>query len=983
MGALRAKCALLLGVVGLCALEVGAQIDYGNRLGRRADERRVFSAAGRSVLIDALDPTIQRWYLPQELFTEYGRRQWQYTNYAREPFLRYVSRSQEGFYFYDPYGDLITRGWLIYDWRQTQPLTSASNQLTKRGEYLSWFNRLIISSDISGDYSYSIVVGDELFTTLTPLTFRKTGFNGVVTSLTSQRLRATGLFSRISSPIIDISSDFPTRQLENATNLSALRFEADVSDHLTLGTTFVNSHSNNGALESFQESPFTGLLTSGQLDRRLELLVVRLSDDSPEDDEGGAVLFSDDLEITTTLMREVAAGDSVILVPRDTVITGSSIGYRPLREGGKVRDGFLTADGSERITLKYPLAVEDGDDETGTLRLLLQQSLGLSLAEAEDAVTAIKKVRFRFILANDYRVEVASDRQTNPVDQPQFLPVARAAGNIKNRLNQQEVAFDYGLPTASQLYGFTAEMRDWYGFDFYGEFNVSTRYRKYPTTTLKKHEAIAGIVGDQHDVAYMVNLARNIGPWRFFFEGFGMDDGYSTNVRPVDGRGLVDYSPEAIIQSYDFVDDNDDNDRHPDQLRRFQGSLIPIPGQTFRIRPNGVADPAVFPGYDENGDFISDFNQNSNGERQNFFPDYDEPFLRYEVDRPEFLFGIDLNNNGWVDRFENDDEPDYPYKKDHWGYNFYTSVQVNPEIRLTAGRLRQAMHQAARDNDTFYGIFTLTKSHPVLGRWRLFDMVRKAEDNIEDHLVQWIVPRAEFGQFSETTGSNVPVPDLLAAENTWVNTLYSDWEYDSHRGWSTRHRFKMDVWKQQEAEVILARDEEGRVLLDDEGAPVMAFDPLGPEGRNGRESSSFVGLIDKAAYAFSWKSIAISPRIKSEFMRRVPFSRSAPQERSYDVLYIVLANFPILHRSYVQLGVEGRYFYDLEGDEGQLAAGEQTGDFRGTVLACQLTSTRAYSGYELTTQMGVRFDRRSLEVKGGDGERKTSGLVFLSVFAGL
>ena len=94
--------------------------------------------AGR-LLIDALDPTIQRWYLPQELFTEYGRRQWQYTNYARDPFLRYVSRSQEGFYFYDPYGDLITRGWLIYDWRQTQPLTSASNQVTKRGEYLSWF----------------------------------------------------------------------------------------------------------------------------------------------------------------------------------------------------------------------------------------------------------------------------------------------------------------------------------------------------------------------------------------------------------------------------------------------------------------------------------------------------------------------------------------------------------------------------------------------------------------------------------------------------------------------------------------------------------------------------------------------------------------------------------------------------------------------------------------------------------------------------
>ena len=46
-----------------------------------------------------------------------------------------------------------------------------------------------------------------------------------------------------------------------------------------------------------------------------------------------------------------------------------------------------------------------------------------------------------------------------------------------------------------------------------------------------------------------------------------------------------------------------------------------------------------------------------------FIPIMKSPFLRYNVDRPEFLFGIDLNNNGWVDRFENDDLPDYPIKK--------------------------------------------------------------------------------------------------------------------------------------------------------------------------------------------------------------------------------------------------------------------------------------------------------------------------------
>ena len=98
---------------------------------------------------------------------------------------------------------------------------------------------------------------------------------------------------------------------------------------------------------------------------------------------------------------------------------------------------------------------------------------------------------------------------------------------------------------------------------------------------------------------------------------------------------------------------------------------------------------------------------------------------------------------------------------------------------------------------------------------------------------------------------------------------------------------------------------------------------------------------------------------------------------------MLLVDFPILNRSYVRLGYEGRRFFDLLTDEDVLNTGQLSGDFRGNVLALQLTSTRAYSGYELTTQMGVRFDRRSLEVVNGERDYQTSGLVFLSVFAGL
>ena len=63
--------------------------------------------------------------------------------------------------------------------------------------------------------------------------------------------------------------------------------------------------------------------------------------------------------------------------------------------------------------------------------------------------------------------------------------------------------------------------------------------------------------------------------------------------------------------------------------------------------------------------------------------------------------------------------------------------------------------------------------------------------------------------------------------------------------------------------------------------------------------------------------------------------------------------------------------------------GARTGDFSGTVLAVQLTNRRDYMGYELTAQLGLRYDRRSLEILDADAETRTAGLAFLSVFASL
>ena len=982
----RGSSFLVLLLLAGTSVTAGAQLDYGNRLGEQERGPSRYGIIGPRVLMKSLDPTIKRWYLPQELFREYGRHQWSYTNYARQPYLPYVSRSHEGEYFYDYYGNLVTRGWLVFDWHQTQARTVDSSRITKLGRYDSWFHRLIISSDATGDNSYSLTVGDEIFASLTPMTFRKAGFNGVMTDFASSRVRATGLFARPSHPVVLIFGGIASVPQSNYTNLMAGRLEADVTDFLTLGATFVNAHNAAGIRDSFQSNPLRGALTTGQLSSRVNLLLVRLRDDSPEDGEGGPILFDSDVEITTSLWRDVDVEGGTQRVLRDTTISGRSIGFYPAIEGGEVRDGFRRADGQHSITMYYTLAPEEGESEAGTLRLLLQRALDLDLSQADEAVTRIRNVRFRLRLANDYTVEVASDRQVNRHDVPQFLEVARAAGNVKNQLNPEEVVFDYGLPTATQIAGLTTEIRDLAGFDFYGEFNLSTSVRQYPSTLLEKHDSFSGIVGDEHALGFQVNLSKKAGPLRLFVEGFGMDDAYSTSIKPVSTRGIVDYSPEATEGIYDFVDDNDDQDRHPDQARRFHGGLIRPLGTSVRgflETPVGVADPAVFPGYDENGDLISDFNQNSNGDQDNYFPDYEEPFLRHNSDRPEFLFGIDLDNNGVAERFENDDLPDYPYKKGHWGYNAHATLRVNPDLELTAGYLRQDLRGADRSNRTPYGLLELVRDDPGWGRLQLFDMFKLARDTISDPVNLWMMPSLDYGAAGQSVGVSIPRRDPLAAEDTWINSFAADWSYASPRGWSTRHRVKWDWWRQRNAAPTFAVDEEGAALLDEEGEPVVLFDPLGPEARNGRETSGFTGFINKADLAFQVGRLSLSPRIKSEWRNEVPFSRDEERRRSWDGIASLLVSMPFMARTHLEFGIEGRHFAELRADEEELAPGTLTGDFRGVVYAVQVANRRPWKSYAVTTQVGLRFDRRSLEVVEADLEQRTAGLAFVTVYAGL
>ena len=105
---------LAAAILVLVATASGAQ-EYGARLGVQRGGDVSFEPRGPGVIFGALDPTVRRWYVPQELYHDYKWRQWEYSNYARQPYNRYVDSRIQGEYFYDSFGDFLNFGWLIYD----------------------------------------------------------------------------------------------------------------------------------------------------------------------------------------------------------------------------------------------------------------------------------------------------------------------------------------------------------------------------------------------------------------------------------------------------------------------------------------------------------------------------------------------------------------------------------------------------------------------------------------------------------------------------------------------------------------------------------------------------------------------------------------------------------------------------------------------------------------------------------------------------
>jgi hypothetical protein len=884
----------LVALSVFCLDTAQGQVDYGGRLGQVQAGMRSFTPQAPVPLMEAVSPAMHKWYLPQESYSEFGRWQWETINYARDPYQRYVDPSIDGEFFYDLYGNQLTQGWLIYNTSQTSP-QELGQIVFEDSRLRDWFSGVAIAAEQQGQYRYAVTVGRDLRTTLTPMVFSKPRFNGVQIDFLTNKYMATLIYSQGA-----IGNQ--ARPRTDITTIMGGRLVAQVGDFVELGVHMANAHQSNSLSSKLTDNLISGSLPESK-NQQISTIEIVLRDDSPEDGTGGATYFP--------------AGSDVFVTYLDgSQDAGKDIRFEPVVQGGTPGRGFLAANGDEEIRLTY-----DFTDPGFVARARADRS-------------EIVKVEFRLTLANDYQIWMSSDQQSGRLGDV-LLIVDRAKGNVRDGSNVRLVEFEYGLPTATHVIGSSLKVSDVWGFDLYGEYDLGWSYRKYPNPLAEKHEVSSGIRGKRTTPVWMVNLGKQAHPFFFFGEAYSVDPLYNTQTFITSADGTMDFKDDRL--KYELVDDNDDQDRLPD-LRRFDTAAQ---GAGFSQYDNvaSATDIRVFPGWDRNNDFVPDYNQNDNRVRPNTLPDYEEPFLRFGSDRPEFAFGVDMNHNYWVDRFENDDEPDYPYRKDHRGFNLFGGAHLTPDLIVKVGALREQSIASQRRNYSDYVLLGFDRTSPRWGRLRLFQMVESARDDIEDPLLQWAPGN------SLDDGRVQPISDPLIARDTWVNRSFAGHHWQ-HGAFFVKSKLSYFRFAQR-------LDEEERL-------------------RHGLDKSDFFfGLINKASYRYRLGPLELVPRWKSEYINQSRGLFGDDERTVLTELFSGLVIVPLLSATTLQGGIEYFVSQDLDGGRAD--------DFTTRSAGLQVTSSSALQGYVMWFVAGAATERTDPRGKDAFNQVQT----FITIYAGL
>ena len=371
-----------------------------------------------------------------------------YQNYAIDHYQNYPNHvapyDDNRRTIYGPMGDFLVSGYDLYSWEENRiPGQEYGSAIFKPNEMydLPWekvYNSTAVTRDGYGNWGFSLFVADNMIARLSPLTLSMVDFNGSRFDLSLSSFKATVLASRIERPhtYLEVANTWAigkTHFADDSTLLMGSRLQADLGvGHV--GFNMVNSHVYRSTQ---QNNDLRGVLRPDH--PLLEWLVVRFTDDSPDDGIGGA-----HLQDVTLIVNGEHRPDILPLVVSNpagirpqvgtfssatgrfratnytlfsTLFSGHRRYYRgrdevPLFSDYMVRrDHELGEDVSKVANLSGLLANFHIESPAGPLEANGDKEIAFVYDLSQEPV--LESVQIEALLGNDYKVDVASLYEVN------------------------------------------------------------------------------------------------------------------------------------------------------------------------------------------------------------------------------------------------------------------------------------------------------------------------------------------------------------------------------------------------------------------------------------------------------------------------------------------------------------------------------------------------------------------------------------------
>jgi hypothetical protein len=923
-----------------------------------------------------------------------------YNNLALQDFTNYQNHAfpydDASRTYYGPMGDYLTTGYDLYGWEETRtPGQEYGSGIFKPNEMYDhpWekvYNAVAVMKDGYGDWGFTFLAGDNLIARLSPLTLSMTDFNGARFDLVLSKFKATAMASRVERPhtyqeVPNIWAIEKTHFADDSTLLWGGRLETDLGLG-SLGLNVANSHVYRSTQNG---NSLKGVLRPDQ--PVMDFVIVRFSDDSPDDGVGGA-----HLQYVRFIVNGEVRADIVPLVVSNAAGIRPQVGTLSAATGRFRHVDYTLFPGHRRfyrgrddVPLFSDYFVrrdhELGEDISAVANLKgivenfqIESAAGMLAADGDKEIAfifdvsqepAVDSVEIEVLLGNDYKVDVATLYEVNARGRTYhsrysatfYKPALRSRDNVQDLTNLKQRRFQVGEDTGVFIYSADAHVT-LPGLEVNAEYARSALYSRYPAQESGATMTDASPRYSLKDDAYFVNATHWFESGRLGVEAFSMNPDFTTSYRTFldeesfGHTNLLGMLNETVY--WDLVEDNDDGDRFPD--RRI-GNIVGFTNDSRDFDLDGV-----HLAQDEDNDGFPDTNRDGDQ-----IPDYEEPFLMYDVEPNSFVYGLDRNNNDEPDIREDDGQVDYPYDPDQRGYHFFGQFDLTPQLSFAAGHYSVNEIAGAGRTQSTYALLTLDIRD--IGGRRLFFLennLRRVRDDIRDEFVALDETPVRNMHFSfrgltnrlDTLGTlfALPplfesrfVPDILHYQNSYVNETYMDLRLNPISTLKVDQKVRARFNWQQGGELYnKIFQQEGRL--------------------------DFWTSVTRVEFARSWGKLKVTPQYKLMFLRLRDQERGTNLLSEIRSIPILRVEYPLMQRTSLRAGFQGigPIPYRLTDDTADRNSYKQRTAF------VTITNRSGYFGYELVTIFGLNKDQRGYDTKFRDTRDFDIATLFVRALVG-